>query len=263
MPEFTKHVETTLSYSDLQTTDIQGAKSFYASLFGWEINEVPMGPDQFYVQFQKDGKTVVGASQQQPEQAQMGIPPAWYSYFTVSDVDKRTKEAEQAGGAILSQPFDVFDAGRMSIVADPNGAVFCMWQPKNDIGAHVMYEPNTLTWTECTASDVVKAQAFYKELFGWGDEDMGASLGGDSYIVFDAAGQQVCGLTGSPMPGIPSYWLNYFNVTSCAATVDEAKKLGADVKLEPTTIPTVGTFAVITDPQGATFGVLEPEPQQA
>jgi predicted enzyme related to lactoylglutathione lyase len=260
MPQIDKHVETMFSYSDLQTTDLEAAKTFYTKLFGWSVDEQPMGEGQVYAMFKKDGKTTGAASLQQPQQRDMGVPPMWTTYFTVYDVDSRTKEAERAGGTIHAEPFDVFDAGRMSVIQDPNGAVFALWQPKENIGAEVMNEPNTLTWTECAARDTDKGRAFYTEVFGWTYEEM--DMGdGNKYTLFkkDGVESPVCGLMPLQMEGMPSFWLIYFSVESCDDTAAKAKELGADIKNPPTDIPNVGRFAIIADPQGATFGVLQPD----
>ena len=260
MPEITKHVETMLSYVDLQTTDLEGAKAFYTKLFGWDVEEVPMGEGAVYAFFKKNGRTAAAAALQQPEQREAGIPPLWNTYFTVSDVDNRTKEAEQAGGTILAQPFDVFDSGRMSVIADPNGAVFSMWQATNHIGAEVMNEHGSLTWAECMGDDVDKGRKFYTELFGWNTQEMPTPEGG-TYIIFRKDERPVVGLMGKPMPEMPSFWLNYFFVDDCAAIVKAATDLGSTTQVDTTPVPGVGKFAILIDPQGAGFGVLEPEPQ--
>lgn len=260
MPEISQHVETMLSYTDLQTTDPGAAKEFYAELFGWEVTELPMGDGQFYVQFKKGGKTVAGASEQQQQQRDSGTPPMWNTYFTVLDVDNRTKEAERAGGTILVEPFDVFDAGRMSVIADPNGAVFSLWQAKEDIGAQVMNEHATLTWAECMGTDVEKGRAFYTDLFAW-DPDVMQSPTAGPYIVFRKDGQAAAGLMGVPDPAMRSSWLNYFFVDNCDDAVAKVRELGGGIMRPTTPIPGVGRFAVVGDPQGAVFGLLEPEPQ--
>lgn len=259
MPEITKHVETMFSYSDLMTTDLQGATAFYSQLFGWETDEQPIGEGQVYVMLKKDGKTVAAASAQPDQQREMGIPPMWNAYFTVYDLDNRTKEAERAGGTVHAQPFDVLDVGRMSVIMDPNGAVFCLWEPKSAIGAEVMGDPNTLTWAECVSADLEKGRTFYTEVFGWEPQSMDDPSGGQ-YIVMNKDGQPVCGVM-APPGEMPSFWLVYFAVANSDATVARARELGAEIQRDTTPIPGVGRFALITDPQGAGFGVLEPEPQ--
>jgi uncharacterized protein len=258
MPDITKHEETMFSYADLQTTDLDAAKAFYTGLFGWDVDEQPMGEGQVYAMFKKNGRTIAAASLQQPQQREAGVPPMWNAYFTVSDVDARAKEAEQAGGTIHAQPFDVFDAGRMSVITDPTGAFLCLWEPKENIGAEVMNEPNTLTWTECVSTDVHSSRAFFTSVFGWESDEMTTPSGGP-YFVMKRNDQPVCGIMSTPAPGMPSFFLTYFEVANCDEAVEKAEELGASIEQRTTPIPGIGRFALITDPQGAGFGLLEAE----
>ena len=259
MPEIDKHDEGTFSFSDLQTSDRDGATKFYVDLFGWEYDDQPMGedPDDIYRMFTKNGRVVCAASNQRPEQAEAGVPPMWNVYFTVDDVDSAAKRVEAAGGSVHAQPFDVFDAGRMAVVADPAGAFFCLWQPKENIGSYVMREPNTLTWPECGSKDVEKARAFYIELFGW-SFDESAMDNGVKYTVMTKGSEPVAGLMESPMP--MSYWAIYFNVDDCRGLTEKARTGGAQVMMDSDPIPGVGIVSVLTDPQGAMFGMIEAEP---
>ena len=258
MPEIKKHNENNFSYSDLQTTDLEGAKAFYTGLFGWDVEEVPLGEGEMYAMFKKNGKTVAAGSNQQPQQREAGVPPTWNAYFTVYDLDNRTKVAEQAGGTIHAQPFEVFDAGRMSVVQDPNGAFFCLWEPKDNIGAEIMNEPGSLTWTESVQKDVAKGRTFYSELFGWDYDSM--DMGdGKTYSVCTLGEDRVAGLMEPLGPDMPSFWLIYFETADCDADVAKARDLGAQIMRDTTPIPGVGRFALINDPQGAGFGLLEGE----
>ncbi|HET7483464.1 MAG TPA: VOC family protein [Actinomycetota bacterium] len=260
MPEISKHVETMYSYADLATTDLRGAIDFYTGLFGWDVDEVPLGESgQVYAIFKKNGKTTAAAADQQPQQREAGVPPMWNTYFTVYDVDNRTKEAERAGGTIHAGPFDVFDNGRMSVIQDPNGAFFSIWQPATSIGAEVMHEHGALTWTESVQTDIEKGRAFYGELFGWDFDSMGMG-DGKTYTVCKKDDVNVCGLMEPLGPDMPSFWLNYFAVDDCGAAVAAARDLGAQIMRDATPIPGVGTFGLINDPQGAGFGVLQGEP---
>ena len=261
MPEITKHEESMFSYADLATTDLDAARTFYTDLFGWKVNEQPMSedPKDVYLMFEQNGKTVCAASRQRPEQAAQNVPPMWNIYFTVSDVDLRAKEAEAAGGTVHAPPFDVFDAGRMAVVSDPNGAFFCLWQPKENIGAQVMHEPNTLDWAECGTTDVKKAQDFYTQVMGWSKEEMDMGEG-KTYTLFNVGDKPCCGLMESPMP--MSYWSIYFDVSDCKQMTDKARSMGAQVMLDADTAEGVGTFSILTDPQGAMFGLITPETRQ-
>ncbi len=259
MPDINEHQEGMFSYADLQTSDLDAATAFYTDLFGWKTDDQPMSEDpaDIYRMFTKNGRGVCAASKQRPEQAAAGVPPMWNVYFSVDDVDLKAKEAEAAGGTVHAQPFDVFDAGRMAVIADPAGAFFCMWQPKENIGAYVMHEPNTLTWAESGSTDPDKAKAFYTQLFGWTYEDQDMGEGGP-YTVFSLDGGFAAGLMKSQLP--MSYWSIYFAVEDCKALTKKASEAGAQVMMDAQNIPGVGLVTVAADPQGAMFGMIEPEP---
>ena len=82
---------------------------------------------------------------------------------------------------------DVLTAGRMAVVADPSGAVFCLWQPKDSIGAELVNEPNSFVWDALFTPDIEGAKTFYGGLFGWKGEAFG---GPDAaYTVWQIDGQ--------------------------------------------------------------------------
>ena len=258
MPEVIKHKEGMFSYSDLQTTDLEAATTFYTDLFGWKYDDQPMSDDprDIYRMFTKNGHVVCAASKQPEQQAAAGVPPMWNVYFTVDDVDLKAKEVEAAGGTVHAPPFDVFDAGRMAVIADPAGGFFCLWQAKENIGSYVMHEPNTLDWAEAGSTDVDKARDFYSQLLGWKYEEMDMGEG-MKYTVFQSDGESAAGMMPTQMP--MSYWSIYFMVDDCKNMVARAKSMGAQVMLEPDSAPGVGTFSVLADPQGAMFGMIQPE----
>ena len=258
MPNIDHHKEGAFSYADLQTSDLDAATKFYTELFGWGIDDQPMSedPNDIYRMFTKNGRGVCAASKQPTQQAEAGVPPMWNTYFTVEDVDLKAKEAEAAGGTVHAPPFDVFEAGRMAVISDPAGAFFCLWQAKENIGSYVMFEPNTLDWPECGTKDIEAARKFYSTLLGWTFEetDMGE---GQKYTVFQLGGESMAGMMATEMP--KSYWSIYFRVEDCKAMTEKARSMGAQVGLEPTTAPGVGTFSMLGDPQGAMFGLIQPE----
>ena len=260
MPNIDKHQEGMFSYSDLQTSDLDAATSFYTNLFGWSYDDQPMGegPADIYRMFTKDGRVVCAASKQPPQQAEAGAPPAWNAYFTVSDVDTAAKQCEAAGGTIHAT-FDVFEAGRMAVIAAPDGAFFCLWQPKESIGAYVMNEPNTLTWAESGSTDVEKARNFYTEALGWAYDEMDMGEG-RTYTTFKIGEDYAAGLMVSPAP--MSYWSIYFATDDCKGLTTKAVAAGAQAMMDTQPIPGVGKISFLTDPQGAMFGLIEPEETQ-
>jgi uncharacterized protein len=260
VPEYTSHVPGTFSWPELSTTDQKGAVAFYRGLFGWELNEQPMGPTETYSIFQIGGKDVGAAYTMRPEERQSGAPPHWNSYVTVKNVDESTKKAESLGAKVFAPPFDVMDAGRMAVVQDPTGAIFQIWQAKRSIGAKILNEPGTLCWTELTTTDTKAAEKFYTQLLGWTPKHNapGAPM---EYTEFTAAGapNPSVGMMAKPadMPAhIPSYWMPYFLVTDVDKSASKAKELGGKTMVPPTDIPSTGRFAILTDPQGAMFAIF-------
>ena len=150
----------TFSWVDLATPDAAAAKEFYGKLFGWSFEDVPVGDDGVYVMASVDGANVGAISQAEG-------PPRWNSYITVDDVDAMTEKADEAGATVHSKPFDVMDAGRMSVIQDPSGGVVSLWQAKDTHGAEVVNVHGALTWNDLMTYDVGEAAEFYAELLGW------------------------------------------------------------------------------------------------
>ena len=116
---------------------------------------------------------------------------------------------------MLAGPFDVMDVGRMSVVADPTGAVLCLWQPGTSIGAEVVNEPGALAWADTATTDAAAAQAFYTALLGWRFEQM--SEAPPYWVIFN--GERNNGGMTVPPPGVPPNWFPYFAVDDVDAAI--------------------------------------------
>ena len=251
MPEFSEYTPGTPCWIDLQTSDIESCATFYRSLFGWDRQD--LGPEAGgYGFFLKDGKMVAGVMRRMDEQA----PIAWTNYVCVNDADATAARASQNGGTTFVEPMDVMTAGRMAVFADPIGAVIGLWQPGDHKGAQLANETAAWSWSECVTRDVDRAKSFYTGVFGW----KATPFEGMDYTVFENDGRGIGGCMAMPeaMPKeAPSFWLTYFSVADADAAAAKARDLGGNVAGQPTDIPNVGRFAVVTDPQGATFGVFQ------
>ena len=166
MGERTSHAPGTISWTDLETTDQDGAKAFYGGLFGWEYEDMPVGEGASYSMAKLNGRSTAAMSGQRAEDAARGVPPHWNLYVTVEDVDDAAGAVADAGGQVFAEPFDVFDAGRMAVIADPSGAALCLWQPGTNIGAEIVNEPGALTWADNATTDPAAAQAFSRPCSG-------------------------------------------------------------------------------------------------
>jgi predicted enzyme related to lactoylglutathione lyase len=192
-----------------------------------------------------------------------GQPPAWTTYISVDDADATAEKVRDAGGNVLAEPMDVMDLGRMAIFADPTGAVFGIWQPGSFSGAELVNEPGTFSWNELNTRDPEAAKAFYGAVFGWEARDMDMGDFG-SYTTWrhparsdddDSIGG-LLDMRGRVSDEVPEHWMTYFTVEDRDATLDEAKQRGAEVIFGPMDLPN-GRLAILTDPQGAAFGVFE------
>jgi predicted enzyme related to lactoylglutathione lyase len=248
MPEMTRYEHGVPSWVDIGTPDLGAGLGFYTELFGWEGQD--MGEEAgHYTIVSKAGKQVAAISP-----AQDSGPPRWTTYINVDDLDVVAKKAESAGGTVIVAPMDVMSAGRMAIFQDTTGAVIAAWQPNEHIGAQLVNEPGSFTWSELSTGDLAKSKAFYSEVFGWGWG------GADEYAEAQVAGRTIGGVMPrrpEMPPEIPDNWLVYFGSPDVDTDAKRAADLGATVVVEPTDIPGTGRFAVFVDPQGATFALYK------
>jgi predicted enzyme related to lactoylglutathione lyase len=256
-----RHAPGSFCWFELATTDQPAAKQFYTSLFGWEVADFPMGPSETYTIFRIDGRDAAAAYTMRPEQRAEGTPSNWMLYVRVDDADAAAARALALGATTMGPAFDVGENGRMAVVRDPAGAHFCVWQPKTTEGTGVVEEPGTVVWADLSTPDQDSAGRFYADLFGWkivgGKNELAAKPGSYHHIV---NGEDFIG--GIPPatyrdPRTPPHWLLYFAVPSCEAAIARATSLGAHLLHGPMTIESVRSFAVLSDPQGAIFGIVD------
>ena len=243
------------NWFELGTTDQAAAKQFYGGLFGWTVFDAPIGSGEYYTMFKLGGRDVAAAYTLSPKILAHGVTPHWNIYFATPDVDASTDAVTRLGGAVVQPPFDVMDAGRMSICKDPGGALFSLWQARQNQGAGVMDENNAVCWVELATWDTAQAAAFYRALFNW---ETRSSANMSTYIEYYAGGKPRGGLL--PMDenwkGMTSHWAIYVMVPNCVETAETAKALGGALRVGPFDAPGVGKIAVLTDPQGAAFYVI-------
>jgi uncharacterized protein len=253
MPEFTEYAAGTPCWVDVTSPELERSLSFYSELFGWTADRDPRPEAGGYTMFSKDGKLVAAAAP--PPQA--GMLSAWSTYLASDDVDATAAAIRQAGGTLLTEPFDVLDSGRMAFAEDPTGAAFGVWQAGEHHGAQLANEPGSFTWNECQTTDPAAAAAFYKAVFGHGvsEWDMGQ---GEPYRVLKVGEKGVAGLSkiGPEMTGTPPNWTTVFAVADADESVAKAQELGATLLVSPMDLPDIGRFAVLRDPVGAVFHVL-------
>jgi hypothetical protein len=241
----------TFCWVELSTPDTEAGKSFYSELFGWETEDSPV-PGGVYTMCRKNGELVAAIQKLQEEMSSQGHPPFWLSYVAVDDVDASAGRVAELGGTIMAPPFDVMDAGRMTVIQDPQRAALALWQAKDHPGAGLVDEHGALCWNELATSDVPAAIDFYSGLLGWTADTQ--DMGGLEYTTFSVGDRPAAGMT-KAQDGMPPAWSVSFAVDDCDKSAAQIEELGGGIVIPPTDFPG-GRFAVATDPQRAFFGVV-------
>jgi uncharacterized protein len=257
MANIDTHPAGSFCWVELHTTDQNAAKNFYDALFGWVPQDMPMGPDGVYTIFKLQGRDAAAGCALRPDERSQGVPPHWMIYITVENADAAATKAQQLGGKILAPAFDVMDAGRMAVVQDPTGAIFCVWQANKSTGIGIAQVAGTLCWADLSTPYPKRASDFYAGLFGWllisDPKDPSGYLhikNGEHFIGGIPPGAH-------RKPGVPPHWLAYFQVDDVDASASKAKQMGANLYLAPMTMEGVGRMSVIADPQGAVFAIFK------
>jgi predicted enzyme related to lactoylglutathione lyase len=239
---------------DIAVADPDAAKAFYAPIFDWSY--VDTGPDFGNYQIaQVRGRSAAAIGPLQSEDQHS----AWTVYLASDDVDATAKLVTESGGSIIAEPFDIPGSGRMCIAADPQGAVFGVWQANGMIGAEAYGEPGTLVWTDVRTSDPDAARRFYAAVFGYRYEPVEGAPPDYLIIRFDGArdGEAVGGvggMMGAP-EGTPPHWIATFTVSDADKAADTARQGGGRTLSEPMDTP-YGRMALLADPVGAPFFVI-------
>jgi predicted enzyme related to lactoylglutathione lyase len=273
MPERHEWLAGVPCWVDTSEPDPEAATEFYGGLFGWAFEDrMPEGSDGQYFVASLGGRIVAAVGSQMGDG---GTPPAWMMYVAVDDADATAAKVRDAGGAVLAEPFDVGEAGRMAVFADPAGAVFSVWQARETKGVEAVNEHGSWNFSGLNTPDRSGAEAFYGAVFGWELGDFGDGSGSGywrmpGYGDFlerkdpdirkrnaelgapDRFEDAVATLQPPAGDDTPAHWSTTFAVDDADGVADRAKELGGSVVVPPTDAPWV-RFAVIQDPQGATF----------
>jgi uncharacterized protein len=248
MGERDRYEHGTFSWTDLSTPDADASKAFYGGLFNWEFEDSPIPEGGVYVMARLGGRAAAAMYESTERH------PAWASYVTVDDVDAITERARELGANVISEPFDVMEVGRMAVLQDPPGAVFCVWQPRTSIGAEVVNGPGALSLNQLNTTDPDAAQRFYTELFGWRIEGV---EGGPAPYYGIYRGDSLNGGMMQMPPGqaAPPHWLVYFGTDDIDGDGEQIASSGGRVVVETMDVPG-GQILVAQDPQGATFALV-------
>ncbi|MCU7825593.1 VOC family protein [Kitasatospora sp. DSM 101779] len=235
----------------LMARDLGVAKAFYGPLLGWTFEP---GPDRWgeYVWAVVDGVEVAGlgvmAGDWQP-------PVAWTTYFGIESADRAAEGVRERGGTLAVGPL-AFDAGRVALAADPQGAVFGIWEGEPGVETW-MKEPGAPVWIELRSPDPFAAALFYGEVFRWDsrDKEHFEVRYEHERVVLRSEGRNVAALRAAR--GQAPHWEVFFSVADTDAAVLRAVELGGSVA-EPAGDTPYGRTARLQDTEGGIFSVIGP-----
>lgn len=279
MPERDGYIPGVPCWVDTNQSNPEAAAAFYRDLFGWEVVDVMPAdaPGEYYIGRLRGGDVAAIASQSEGEPR----TPVWNTYIWVESADDAAAKVAAAGGRVLADPFDVMEAGRMAVCADPEGAVFSVWQPNRHKGSQIVNEHGSVNFNILNTRDLERARSFYGSVFGWELLDLGAAGGqmwrlpgyGDYLEQRDPGLRERTRELGGPegfedvVAGLnpitddqPAHWSVTFAVDDADRVADQAAKLGGRVIVPPVDAPWV-RMTVIADPQGATFSANQFVPE--
>jgi uncharacterized protein len=256
VPRTEEHHAGKVIFVELVTPDLAAAKQFYGGLFGWTFRDMEAGTRR-YAEASLEGRPVAGLLQR-PLPAQERRQPAWLTYLSTPDVDATTKTAQQQGAKVLFEPRSLADRGREAVLADPQGAVFAILSSSSGDSPDVLASPGEWIWSSLITSDPKADAAFYKALFDYEVFDLPADSGAQHLMLASGNYARASANTApANAADFHPYWLNYIRVEDAVKMAAKAVALGGRVLVEPRVDRHGGMVAVVADPLGAPFGLLE------
>ena len=243
-------------FAELVTPDVAAAKQFYAALFGWTFRDIQAGGTE-YAEASLDGRPVAGLVHKEVPKGEHR-QPAWLSFIAVRDVDAAEKTAVQHGAKVLFAPRSIPDRGAEAVFADPQGAVFAVLASASGDPPDVMAAPGEWIWSSLITTDPDTDAAFYQTLFDYEVFELPPDGGAQHFLLAsdNYARASVNTLPGKSPKAHP-HWLDYIRVDDVVKTAAKVVALGGRVLVEPRLDRQGGQVAVVADPLGAPFGLLE------
>jgi predicted enzyme related to lactoylglutathione lyase len=236
--------------------DVPAAMEFYGELFGWsfEINEAAT-----FAVGRLRGRDVAGIGAL--SEAGPDARAAWITEVRVDSAQAAAEDAARAGGNVLAGPMELAPAGRLTVIADPFGAVICAWEAGARKGAQVVNEPGAWSMSALTTPDTERAAAFYGAMFGWEREPFGPMtmwrcpgyVGGEEA---QPVPRDVVAVMAPQDPAADARWGVDFWIADADAAAATTERRGGRVLSAPAD---AGPFrsATLADPAGAAFTVTQ------
>ena len=241
---------------ELVTPDLAAAKQFYAELFGWTFRDIQAGGTK-YAEASLDGHPVAGLIHKDVP-AGGRRQSTWLGFISARDVDAAKKIALKGGAKVVFEPHSIPNRGREAVFADPQGAVFGVLASSSGDPPDVLAAPGEWIWNSLITRDPNTAAAFYQSLFDYEVFDLPADEGiRHLMLASDNYARASANSLPADKPDARSHWIHYVRVEDAVKMTEKLVALGGHVLVGPRVDRHGGKVAVVTDPQGARFGLLE------
>ena len=241
---------------DLVTPDLAGAKRFYSGLFGWTFRDIHTA-DAVYAIAMLDGRPVAGLLQRVVPAGEHR-QPAWLTFLAVRDVDAAKRTALEHGAKVVFEPKTYVGRGRQAVLADPQGAAFAVLASNSGDPPDFLAAPGEWIWSALLVHDPDTDAAFYQALFGYDVFEL-PSDDGLKHMILSSDEYARASINSLPTDSLlrHPHWLNFVRVVDAVDTAAKAVALGGRVLVEPHVGRHGGKVALVADPAGAPFGLME------
>ncbi|GAB4564346.1 MAG: VOC family protein [Haliangiales bacterium] len=248
------------AWIDLVASDIDAVRGFYQALFGWQSSPLDNPDGPAYALFTVEGQPVAGiggVADRDDSQTAAGSSPLWKTYICVDDMDETIAKAAAMGATLTAPPAALGRAGQRATLRDPTGAPIGLWRPGTLAGVARAYQPGALGWNELATRDSDAARGFYGGLFGW-DLQKNPDAPAIYHIIRyqDERRGGIMQMT-AEWGEMASHWMVYFVTAAIDDATATVSAQGGEVCVPSFDTP-AGRIAVVNDPQGATFSLIQP-----
>jgi predicted enzyme related to lactoylglutathione lyase len=255
-PPSGEHHAGKMVWADLVTPNLAAAEKFYGTLFGWTFQSTRAGNSEYAVAM-LDGRPVAGLLEKAIPSGERH-QSAWLTFLAASDVDGVKKTALAHGAKLLAADKSYPMRGQQCVLADPEGAVFALLASSSGDPPDYLPVAGEWIWSSLHAKDAGAEAAFYQQLFNYDVFEAPSDDGLEHLILSsDNFARASANDLARDSARRHSHWLNFVRVNSAAEAAAKVLALGGRVLVEPRPDRHGGMLAVVADPAGAPFGLME------
>ncbi len=243
-------------WADLVTPDLAAAERFYGGLFGWTFQSIHTGESEYAVALANGHP--VGGLFQRPIPVGEHRQSAWLTFIAVRDVEVAKRAALSGGAKVVSDSRNYPARGRQAVLSDPQGAIFAILASSSGDTPDFLAAPGEWIWSSLLVKHADTEVAFYQKVFSYDAFDL-ASDDGLEHVILSSDDFARASVNALPVDSKRrhAHWLNFIRVDSAAGTAAKVVQSGGRVLVEPHVDRHGGQVAVVADPAGAPFGLME------